>query len=487
MSNYQISGAFHRAANTIIRAVKLSHPNHYKCVLDANGFIQTPTLLPGNYYVQLAGISSCQLTIDDNAMEHRFIGDDGWSDGCITGSMARASVTSYFMRDLRFLDAYNTGRPGANPTGTDYKNGAVACYVPAETSGPWERGFNIIKEARQNKDIGRIGSALVERNNRVYVEIFKDLGRESSSSTSPLIYDFVAFECNVLNYSEQDGADGLTEVSYELASVGEVYAGKYRSQEKIRFSDDWTFSDFRDAITKESICRFGPQYTAIQANTTPSAGILNAHWDHVSGQMWLQMSGLDHIGAGRTVRLYALTFSYFDGDSYRSDYFPKPGTTTDFQVLEVINRDYREYKVQQATYNNVTGAATLKLDSNATIKAGDYISVRELRFSRLVAGQPIVDLLPEETAYTMLQVIAVTGLDTVTVNLGTRADQYTYTGGGRVEVGPVMRLNYGTATSERYYINGGTATVVGPLEADGTLTYNNADVKPRGTVVLPIT
>ena len=488
MSNYQISGAFHRAANTIIRAVKLSHPNHYECVVDANGYIQTPTLMPGDYYVQLAGISNCQLTIDDSTVEHRFIGDDGWSDGCITSSMARASVTSYFMRDLQFLDAYNTGTPGADPIGLAYKNAAVACYIPAETSGPWERGFKIIKEARQNKDIGRIGSGLMERNNRVYVEIFKELGREGSSNTSPLIYDFVAFECNVLNYAEQDGAEGLTEVSYELASVGEVYSGKYRSQEKIRFSDDWTYSDFRDAITHESICRFGPEFTAIIANTTPSAGVENVRYDHATGVAWLMMSGLSHIGTGRTVRLYGLAFGCFSSGNYNSAYFPRPGDTTDFPVLEVIDRDVREYKVMQATYNNATGLVTLILDSIASIQVGTWVSLSGLRFSCTSSGQPLVREFPSESAHSMFQVTTfAASTNQITLNVGTSTIVHTYVGGGHLRLGPVMRLNVGATTDPHFYINGGTATVVGPLEADGTLTYNNANVTQRSTTVLALT
>ena len=50
-----------------------------------------------------------------------------------------------------------------------------------------------------------------------------------------------------------------------------------------------------------------------------------------------------------------------------------------------------------------------------------------------------------------------------------------------------MRLNVGATTDPHFYINGGTATVVGPLEADGTLTYNNANVTQRSTTVLALT
>jgi hypothetical protein len=484
-ANYQISGAFHRASKTIIRAIKLSHPNQYECTFDANGYIVLPTLMPGDYYVQLAGISNCQISIDDTPQEHRFIGDDGWSDGCVTGTRARAAITSYFMRDLQFMDSYNLGTSGATPTGAAYRNGGVACYIPAETSGPWERGFKIIKEARHNKDIGRIGSSLSSRNNRVYVEILKELGRETGNSTSPLVYDLVAFECNVLNYAEQDGAEGLTEVTYELASVGEVYVGRYRSQDPIRFSDDWTLSDFRDEVTKESICRFGPEFTAILANTPPSAGVENVRYDHTTGQAWLLMSGLDHFGVGRTVRLYGLAFGCFSSEAYNSTYFPRAGDPAEFTIQEIVDRDVREYEVKQASYNHVTGAAVLTLDSTETIQVGTWVSLSGLRFSCLSSGQPIVKAFPQETAHSMFQVTSFTSA-TITVNVGTSDIAHTFVGGGLVRTGPMMRVNVGPSPMEHFYINGGTATIVGPLEANGTLTYNNADVQPRSTGILAL-
>jgi len=127
------------------------------------------------------------------------------------------------------------------------------------------------------------------------------------------------------------------------------------------------------------------------------------------------------------------------------------------------------------------------------LEAGDFIGVRDLRFTRLIDGQPIEQLLPEETAHSMVPVLTLNGL-TITVNLGARDDVYTYTGGGRIELGPIMKLNVGTSPMEHYYINGGSATVVGPLELNGeltnaegaTLSYNNADLKPRAGSVYAI-
>ena len=74
-------------------------------------------------------------------------------------------------------------------------------------------------------------------------------------------------------------------------------------------------------------------------------------------------------------------------------------------------------------------------------------------------------------------------LSTIKFTVATSTIAHTYVDGGRVRLGPVMKLNVGATSVEHFYINGGTATVVGPLEADGTLSYNNADLKPRASSV----
>jgi hypothetical protein len=494
MADFSTGGAFHKAHRTIIRAVEPSSPRAFTSTVDANGFITPPALGEAEYYVDMQGISQMSIQVNDNNQDIRVLADSGWTDGVVISSSITVSVTSYFMRDLQYVEGWAPGVRANVPSMPAYANGAIACYLPDRTSGAWERGFSLIAKARYEKDIGRIVHDPKIRNNRIYIEILKEIGHADGTPNSDLIYDFLGFEAVVSNYSENENADGLTEVSYDLISVGTPSVGKYtEGNEAPKFVDVWTYSDFRDAITKESICRFGPDYTAIVANTTPSAGVLNARYNNVTGQLWMQLSGVSHIGVGRIVRLYALTFSYFQDDAYNSDYFPMPGATTDFQVLEVKDRDVRSYGVQNATYNNVTGVATLTLESTATISVGDYIGVRDLKFSRLVNGQPLVDLLPEETAHSMVQVLSLSG-QTITVNLGSRPDTYTYAGEGRIELGPLMRVNFGTSTSERYYINGGSVTVVGPLELNGvltnatgaTLSYNNADVKPRSSSVYAI-
>ena len=488
MTKYQIAAGFHRAAKTIIRAVKLSYPNKYECTLDGDGYIQLPTLLPGDFYVQLAGISDCQISIDDSNEDIRLIGDDGWSDGSITSSMAKASVTSFYMRDLQFLESYNLGTAGRTPTGAAWNNSAVACYLPAETSGPWERGFKIIKGSRDNKDIGRIGSELSTRNNRVYVEILKELGRETSSPTSPLVYDFLAYDCNVLNYSENEGAEALTEVTYELASVGQIYTGKYRSQEPIKFSDDWTYSDFRDETTKESICRFAPEYTAVVANTKPVASVQNVRYFNETGIAWLMMSPLlSHFGVGRLVSLYGIPFGCFSSGFYNSGYFPRPGDPTIFPISEVIDRDVREFMVMQASYADTTGVVTLELDSTDTIKVGSWVSVEGLTFSCNSSGNQLQSkVFPQEASHSMFLVTERT-TKTIKFVAATSTIVHTYVRGGMVRVGPVIKVPVGATAIEHFYLgNGGTATIEAPLEADGTLSYNNADLRPRVGSVLAL-
>ncbi len=491
MSSISRGQAFHKAARTIIRAVEPSSPRTFVSTIDANGFVTPPALGEAEYYVDMQGISQMSIQVNDNNQDIRVLADSGWTDGVVISSSITVSVTSYFMRDLEYVEGWAPGVRASVPTMPAYSNGAIACYLPDRTSGAWERGFSLIAKARYEKDIGRIAHDPKIRNNRIYIEILKELGTDDGSTEGDLIYDFMGFEAVVSNYSENKNADGLTEVSYDLISVGTPSVGKYtEGTEAPKFVDVWTYSDFRDAITKESICRFGPEYTAIVANTTPSAGVLNVRYNPTTGVAWLMLSGVRHIGVGRIVRLYALAFGCFSSNSYNSTYFPRPSDTTDFTVLETIDRDVREYIVKGASYNNTTGIATLQLSSAATIKVGDYIGVHEIGFTRLVDGAPMETLLPEETAHSMVQVLTLNGL-TITVDLGAREDVYTYTGGGRVELGPQMKLNVGTSPMEHYYINGGSVTVVGPLELNGvlsnatgaTLSYNNADVKPRSASV----
>jgi len=389
----------------------------------------------------MQGISQMSIAVNDNNQDINVLGDSGWTDGVVISSSITVSVTSYFMRNLEYVEGWAPGVRAAVPTMTAYANGAIVCTIPDRTSGAWERGFSLIAKSRYEKDIGRIANDPKIRNNRIYIEILKEMGSIDGSDKGNIIYDFLGFEAVISNYSENENADGLTEV-----------------------------------------CRFGPQFTAIVASTSPSAGVENARYNIANGDIWLMMSGLGHFGEGRTVRLYGLAFGRFSAGNYSSGYLPKPGETTDFTILEVKDRDTREYQVRNATYVHTTGEVTLTLSNTATIELGTWVSVSGLRFSCTSSGQPLIKEFPQESSHSMFLVTEVTP-STIKFTVATSTIAHTYVDGGRVRLGPVMKLNVGSTTVEHYFINGGTATVIGPVEADGTLSYNNADVKPRASSV----
>lgn len=483
MSNFARGPAFHKASRTIIRAVEPSSPRAFVSTINANGFVTPPALGEGEYYIDMQGISQMSISVNDNNQEVRVLADSGWADGVVISSSITVSVTSYFMRNLEYVEGWAPGVRASVPPMAAYANGAVVCTIPDRTSGAWERGFSLIAKSRYEKDIGRIANDPKVRNNRIYIEILKEMGSSDGSEQGNIIYDFLGFEAVVSNYSENENADGLTEVSYDLISVNKPAIGKFTAgSEPPKFIDVWNYSDFRDSITKASICRFGPQYTAIVANTTPSAGVENARYNITTGDIWLMTSGLGHFGAGRTVRLYGLAFGRVSSGTYSSGYLPKPGETTDFTILEIADRDVREYEVKLASYAHTTGVVTLTLNSTLSIEVGTWVSVSGLRFSCLSSGQPSIKEFPQESSHSMFQVTARTP-STITFTVATSTIEHTYVSGGRVRLGPVMKLNVGATAVEHFYINSGTATVIGPREADGTLTYNNADLKPRANSV----
>jgi hypothetical protein len=483
MSNFARGQAFHKASRTIIRAVEPSSPRRFVSTYAPNGFIIPPALGEGEYYIDMQGISQMSISVNDNNQDIRVLADSGWADGVVISSTITVSVTSYFMRDLQYVEGWAPGVRASVPTMAAYANGAIVCTIPDRSSGAWERGFSLIAKSRYEKDIGRIANDPKIRNNRIYIEILKEMGTSEGSETGNIIYDFLGFEAVISNYSENENADGLTEVSYDLISVDKPTIGKFTAgAEPPRFADVWNYSDFRDSITKESICRFGPQFTAIEASTAPSAGVENARYSIATGDIWLMMSGLGHFGVGRTVRLYGLAFGRFSSGMYSSGYLPKPGETSDFTILEAKDRDTREYQVRNATYVHTTGEVTLTLNSTATIEVGTWVSVSGLRFSCTSSGQPLIKEFPQESSHSMFLVTERT-LSTIKFTVATSTIAHTYVDGGRVRLGPVMKLNVGATSVEHFYINGGTATVVGPLEADGTLSYNNADLKPRASSV----
>lgn len=487
MPTIATGSAFHKASRTIVRAVEPSSPRAFVSTFDSNGFIIPPPLGPKEYYIEMQGISQLSVQFDDNVQDIRTLADSGWGDGTVISSKVTVSVTSYFMRDLQYIEGWAPGTRALVPAMPAWNNGAIACTLPDRTIGAWERGFSLIAKARYEKDIGRIASDPTIRNNRIYVEILKEIGYEDGTPESDLIYDFLGFEALVSSYSENKNAEGLTEVSYDLISVGTPSIGKFTAgTEPPQYVDNYTYSDFRDAITHESICNFGPEYTAIQASTPVTAGVLNARYNQLTGSVRLLVSGASHIGVGRTVRLYGLIFSCFSSGAYNTAYFPRPGDPTEFEVLDIIDRPFRQFDVRNATYNHTTGIATLTLSSTTSLRIGDYVSVAGLRFSCLSSGQPEIKEFPQETSHSYFPLLTVTA-STITINVGTSTIAHTYVGGGRVQVGPEVRLNVGTAPMEHFYINNGTLTVIGPPEADGTLSYNNADLRPRAGSVFAVT
>ena len=491
MAEYAIGTAFHKASRTIIRAVEPSSPRTFTSTKNARGFIVPPPLGPKEHYVELQGITQVSFQVNDNTEDIRVLDDGGWGDGSVISSTLTASVTAYFLRDLEYIEGWAPGVVAAVPANRPaWNNGAIACNIPDRTSGAWERGFRLITNSRYQKDIGRIASDPTVRNNRIYVEILKEIGYEDGTPDSDLIFDFVGFECMISNYQENDNPDGLTEINYDLISVGVPSIGKYTAGTKAPpVFDDWNFSDFRDAITKDSICLFGPDFTAIVASNPVEVGVLNALYNNVTGEARLLLSGVTHIGVGRTVRLFGLYFGCFSNNGeYNATYFPRPQDPNEFTVTSILERPVRETEVRQATYNNVTGLVTLTIGSNAGLKVGEYVAISGLRFTCDSSGQPQTKVFPQESSDSYFPVLSISG-NVITLNVGTSTIVHTYAGGGMISTGPEMRLNVGPSTLRHYYINGGQVTVIGPLELDGTLTYNNADVRPRvGSVfTLPAT
>lgn len=194
MADYAIGLSFHKAHRTIVRAVDLTPPCRYFATRDGAGMITLPTLDPGDSYVELQGISQSNFQISDNEQEFRLLGDDGWSDGVITGSRVQASNTAYFLKDAEI------------PAGAE---------CPA-FRGNYDEGFALIEKARYNKDY------------EIYVEFLKELGRANGSS-GDFIYDFTGFNCVLMNFNEGKSAEGLTEISFDMMSRGRPVFGRYNA------------------------------------------------------------------------------------------------------------------------------------------------------------------------------------------------------------------------------------------------------------------
>jgi hypothetical protein len=486
MSTFAQGQAFHKASRTLIRAVEPSSPRAFVSTFDERGFIIPPALGPKEFYMELQGITSISTQISDNNQDIRLLADSGWLDGSIVSSQVTVSVNSFFMKELEYIEGWAPGRTAPVPQFEDWSNGAIACFIPDRVISEWERGFNLILKSRYEKDIGRIASDPTIRNNRIYVEILKEIGTEDGLPNGNIIYDFLGIEALISNYNETKNTEGLTEVSYDLISCGQPSIGKFTAgTEPPKFLQNWTFSDFRDTVTKDSICKFGPEYTAILANTLPTVEVLNALYDNLTGDTIVLVSGSLHLGPGRFVRLFGLAFGCFSEGSYNAQYFPRPQDQNEFEILALNDRPITEYRVVQASYNNVTGVTVLTLDGKKGLKVGEYISVSGLRFSCLSSGESITKEFPQEFSQSYFMIEAINAND-ITITVAPSDFEHVYVGGGRVLIGPEIYINVGPSDIEHFYINDGSVTLVPNLELDGTITYNNADVNPRAESVFAL-
>ncbi|NBT76591.1 MAG: hypothetical protein EBT15_11645 [Betaproteobacteria bacterium] len=192
MADYAIGLAFHKANRTLVRAVELVAPNRYFATRDSAGNVTLPTLASGYGYIEVQGLTQASFQVNDTNKDFRLLGDDGWSDSVITGSSIQASCSGYFLRQ--------TEVPAGSTTPSFYGN--------------YDEGFNLIQRARYDKNF------------EIYVEFLKELG-QASGSTGNFIYDFTGFNAVMQNYKEQESAEGLTEVSFDLMSRGRPVFGKY--------------------------------------------------------------------------------------------------------------------------------------------------------------------------------------------------------------------------------------------------------------------
>lgn len=194
MANFAIGAAFHKAHRTLVRAVPLAAPQRLFAVRDSAGFVQLPTLPPGQGYIEMQGITSGSFQVDDNDQEFRLFGDDGWADSVTTGSRVRSSMRSYFIKDIEV------------PAGTT---------VP-QFRGDYSEDFALIERARYDKEF------------EIYFEILKEMGR-LNGTTGDYIYDYAGFNGVCRNYNDGGQAEGLTEISFDVMSRGKPVFGRYNA------------------------------------------------------------------------------------------------------------------------------------------------------------------------------------------------------------------------------------------------------------------
>jgi hypothetical protein len=191
-NNFAIGLSFHRSKDTIVRAVRTKTPCRYFPVRGADGFITLPTLDPGDFYTIIQGLSQSNFQIADTDRQFRLLGDSGWKDGVITDSEVTVSNTGFFMKNTEI------------PPGQD-------CPI---FLGDYDEGFALIEASRFNKSY------------EVYVEFLKELGQNPNGDW---VYDLSAMNAMVMNYNEPKNAEGLTELTFDFKSRGEVVFGRYNA------------------------------------------------------------------------------------------------------------------------------------------------------------------------------------------------------------------------------------------------------------------
>ena len=188
MANYAIALSFIKANTTVVRGVGLTAPRRYFALRNPeSNFVVPPALDPGDSYVQFEGLTGCNFQINDTNQDFRLLGDDGWGDSVITGSAVQASCTGYFLKK-------------------------IIPDNPPKFAPDYSPGFSLIQRARYDKNF------------EVYFEFLKSLGNDELGRT---VYDFTGFNAVIMNYSENEQAEGLLEVSFDLMSRGRAIFGKY--------------------------------------------------------------------------------------------------------------------------------------------------------------------------------------------------------------------------------------------------------------------
>lgn len=292
MADFQIGQAFVKGRNTVIRAVALPGAARFYATRDANGVLTLPTLPSGSNYVTFQGATNSSFQVSDNNQEFRLLGDDGWTDSVITGSSVRASVTTYFQKDVDanatslnlgtwggtitggtgytsagtytnvpLTSTPSTGRAGATATitvaggavtavtitngGTGYQSGDVLTTASSNLGGAGS-GFQISVSAARlspgpiflggyDEGFALIEQARYNKELEIYFEFLKELGQanDGTANSSNWVYDTACINGVIMNYNESISADNLSQVSFDVVSRGRPVFGRLFNASRI--------------------------------------------------------------------------------------------------------------------------------------------------------------------------------------------------------------------------------------------------------------